>query len=174
MPTRIPEPPFLVLHIATILGLALAIAGGVEAVPDNSPSDIKTGTSLRKASAIVLLAIFLVIAGVLISFFLKKSSMFSGDRKILYAGVAALPFVLVRCIYLMLLSFDGHKAEFNPISPNVFVQAFMQILMEFLAFGLFLAAGLTSDKATDRNSDEEMVSSKAVGGVEQGDYPERR
>ena len=60
------------------------------------------------------------------------------------APPAAAPFLLVRVIYTMLVAFD-HSPKFNYASVNVFVQAFMQSLMEFIIFALYCAAGLLAE-----------------------------
>jgi len=144
MPNKIPEVAFIAHHLATIAGLALAIAGGVESIPTNTADEISTGITLRKAGSIVLLIVLLVAVAFAVLLFLRKSSAWHGDRKIIYAAVAASPFILVRAIYLILVSFDSKSKTFNTQDPNIFAQAFLQIVMEFIAFAIFLAAGLTS------------------------------
>src|ERR1700712_2427427 len=107
MPNKIPEVAFIVHHLATIAGLALAVAGGVKSIPTNTADEISTGITLRKAGSIVLLIVFLISAAFAGFLFLRRSSVWHGDRKILYAAVAASPFILVRAIYLILVAFDS-------------------------------------------------------------------
>jgi hypothetical protein len=47
------------------------------------------------------------------------------------------------------------------LTPNIYIQAFMQILMEFIAFGIFLAAGLTSQSLKEGRG-EETLGTKAA------------
>jgi len=68
--------------------------------------------------------------------------VWDGDRPLLYFGLAAEPFILVRIIYLILTAFDSHSKLFNPFAPNIYVQAFMQVTMEFIAFIFFSTAGV--------------------------------
>jgi hypothetical protein len=179
MPTKIPELPFRLIHLGTLVGLALAIAGGIEAVPGNSASEIKTGTSLRKASSIILLLIFLALAAFTVQLSARKNTAWHGDRVIIYAAIASIPFILVRAIYFILVTFDGHSKNFNPYSPNIYVQAFMQILMEFIAFLIFLAAGLTSQSLKAGREAQQTAPHKArdnssIGDAELGQYPAAR
>jgi hypothetical protein len=156
----------------TIVGLALAIAGGVESIPTGSTDDISTGIALRKAGAIILFIVFIIAAAYSGYLFTQKSSVWHGDRKILYAAVAASPFILIRAIYLILVAFDSTSKTFNTQEPNIFAQAFLQIVMEFIAFAIFLAAGLTSPSVANGRQENELSSyAKAREGApnQQGD-----
>lgn len=154
MPKKTPESAFIAHHLATLAGLALAIAGGVEAMSTDSASDVTTGIALRKAGAIVLMVVFLIAAAYSIYLFTRRSLAWHGDRKMLYAVNAALPFILIRAIYLILVAFDSKSKTFNGQQPNVFAQAFLQVVMEFIAFAIFIAAGLTSPSVSTRGENE--------------------
>jgi len=149
MTKRIPARFFQLTHLTTIIGLALAIAGGVESVPTNTASDIHTGQSLRKAGIILLLVVFLASAAIAAFTIRHIRDAWEGDRKIAYAAVACLPFLLVRVIYSLCTAFANHSTIFNSQAPNVYVQAFMQIVMEWIVWSIFLAAGLTSPKNSE-------------------------
>jgi len=140
--TSLNDQFFRLTHLILIVGLALSIAGGTESSPDNTPSTISTGLTLRKAAAILLLvgwAISLAMNGL---FLMRLRYVWEGDKPLVYFGLAAEPFILVRIIYLILTAFDSHSKLFNPFGPNVYVQAFMQVTMEFIAFILFATAGM--------------------------------
>lgn len=157
MPVKTPEPAFIAHHLATIVGLALAIAGGVKSIPTNTADEISTGIALRKAGAIVLFIVFIVAAAYSGYLFTRKNSVWHGDRTILYAAVAASPFIFIRAIYLILVAFDSTSKTFNTQSPNIYAQAFMQIVMEFIAFAIFLAAGLTSPSIANGREEKDVV-----------------
>jgi hypothetical protein len=139
-----PDRIFLVSYLIIIVGLALSIAGGVEAIPGNPAKEIAGGVTLRKAASILLLVAFFALAAATARAFTMIKQTWTGDRTIIYAALISLPFLLVRALYYVTLTFDTNSAVFNAFKPNVFVQAFMQVLMEFVAFGLFLAVGLKS------------------------------
>ncbi|KIJ41247.1 hypothetical protein M422DRAFT_255753 [Sphaerobolus stellatus SS14] len=46
------------------VGLILGVVGGTETSPDNSPSDIKTGKSLTRASSLLFLAAYIILFGI--------------------------------------------------------------------------------------------------------------
>ena len=164
MPNKVPEPAFIAHHLATIVGLALAIAGGIKSIPTNTASDISSGTTLRKAGSLILFVVFIVGAAFCFFLFTRKRSVWHGDRKLVHATVAASPFIFIRAIYLILTAFDSKSKTFNSQSPNIYVQAFMQVLMEFIAFAIFLAAGLTSPSIKDGRYEEKMGYAKAREG----------
>jgi hypothetical protein len=110
--------------------------------PTNKPNEISTGETLRKVSAILLLVGWLVSLGMNVLFVLRLHSVWEGDRPLVYFGLAAEPFLLVRLIYLIVICFATNSKTFNPFSPNIWVQAFMQVLMEFIVFILFITAGM--------------------------------
>jgi hypothetical protein len=149
MQARFPDRIFLGTHLIIIVGLALSIAGGVEAIPGNKASEIASGITLRKAASILLFLAFFVLAAATARAFTLLRQTWTGDRTIIHAAAISLPFLFVRALYYVILTFDNGSALFNAVKPNVFVQAFMQVLMEFVVFGMFLAAGLKSPKMED-------------------------
>jgi hypothetical protein len=155
---------FRITHLLIIVGLALSIAGGVKAIPTNKAAEISDGRSLRKGAAILFLIGYIVNLGLAVLAFLRIRDAWDGDRKIIYAAVASMPFLFVRLIYTVIVSFDTTSSTFNAFSPNIYAQAFMQITMEFIVFGIYLAAGLTvpSTKEAPRIHEE---SHGLVGGL---------
>jgi hypothetical protein len=135
---------FRIVHLATIAGLALAIAGGVQSNPTNSQDTINSGLNLRKGGAILFLLSFLAQAFIACLSLVRISHAWEGDRKIIHAAVASLPFLSIRMIYLLFVNFDSSSKLFSPYASNIYVQAFMQICMEFIVFILFVSAGLAS------------------------------
>ena len=144
MQKRFPDRIFLGAHLIIIAGLGLSIAGGIEAIPSNPAAEVSQGSTLRKAASILLLIGFLILAAATARALTMIKQSWTGDRMIIYAGAISLPFLLIRSLYYVVLTFDTKSAVFNAFKPNVFVQAFMQVLMEFIVFGLYLAVGLKS------------------------------
>lgn len=149
MTTKIPARFYQLTHLVVIVGLALAIAGGVESVPTNTASEISTGRTLRKAGVILLLVVFLVNAAIAVFTITRISQAWVGDKKLVYAAVACLPFLLVRVVYSICTAFATGSHIFNAQTPNVYVEAFMQIVMEWIVWSIFLAAGLTSPSSKE-------------------------
>lgn len=83
------------------------------------------------------------------------------DRRLVYACVVSVPFVVVRLAYSLALAFK-HSGDFSTFAPNVYVKAFMQVLMEFVVAAIVIAAGLVTDRVPrgavkDVSSDEGEV-----------------
>jgi len=97
--------------------------------------------------------------------------VWEGDRPLVYFGLAAEPFILVRIIYLILTAYDSHSKLFNPFAPNIYVQAFMQVTMEFITFILFSTAGVLTPgiKNTPSHPNNQMGAPPAT---QQQKYPQ--
>lgn len=109
----------------------------------DNPSDLNSGNHLREGAAILLLVVYVLLYAITASCFFKMRAIYEGDRRLVYAALAAAPFLLVRLIYSVCSAFDSHSKLFGFQSANVYVMAFMQYLMEFIVVTIFLAAGLT-------------------------------
>jgi hypothetical protein len=122
-----------------IVGLPLAILAGVDSLPNSN--NLSNAITYRKVAAILflLVAIFNIVFAVFLA--LNMRDTWEGDRIIVRCANAASPFIIVRAVYTMLLAFDKNPT-FNWATVDIYVQAFMQILMEFIVFAIFCAAGL--------------------------------
>jgi low temperature requirement protein LtrA len=137
---------FTFTHLVIIAGLALSIAGGIKSIPTNKPDEISNGVILRKAASILLLFAYLVNLALSALGVVRLREAYDGDRKIIYAAAISMPFLLLRTLYAVVVAFDTHSTTFNAFRPNIYAQAFMQTVMEFIVWGIYLAAGLTSPK----------------------------
>ncbi len=75
---------------------------------------------------------------------LHLSSVDIGDKRLDFAVILALPFILVRLAYSALAIFSHHH-EFNLISGSVAIQAIMSVLMEFIVVFIYLLVGWKTD-----------------------------
>jgi hypothetical protein len=142
---RVPARAFQVTHIITLVGLIMAVVSGSDSSSTNSKT-LQSAKTDRKASAILLL-VSLVLNTCMVGFLASRvRKVIPGDRVIVWCVLLALPFLFVRIVYYMLLSFDSSNSMFDPISPNIYVEAFMQILMEMIVYALFLTAGVSAPK----------------------------
>jgi hypothetical protein len=140
---------FQLIHLATLAALGLGVAAGVEGSPGNDPSSLANAKTYRKVSAILLIVVYIALAGITTLSFARLSSAWQGDRILVFCGLFALPFLFVRVLYTILVAFVTSSATFNPISPSVYVQAFMQVVMEFIIFALFCFAGLQASSTKE-------------------------
>jgi hypothetical protein len=139
---RVPPRLFQLTHIIVLVGLIMAIVSGSDAA-SNNPSTLDSARTYRKASA-VLLIVALILISLMVVFLASRARLIvPGDRPIIRCALLAVPFLLVRVAYTLLIAFDK---SMNPLTPNIYIEAFMQILMEFIAYALFLAAGVMASK----------------------------
>ena len=177
--TNLPDLVFRGISLLAIVGLALAIVGGID-VSDRSASasKLKTGHDLARAGSCIFLVIYLTLAAITILTFTRKSSVLTGERKLVDAGVAALPFLLVRIVYAVIVSFTTDpNSDFYAASVNVYISAFMQFLMEAIVVVIFVTAGLMTPKRQKvATPDVELNSSYAGGyaGVPTTDMPSQQ
>ena len=142
---------FKLLAILPIVGLILAIVGGTDQVPGNTPSTMSTGVTLVRAGIIIFLVVFVLLAVITVVTFFSIRSIPKGEAPLLYAVALSIPFLLVRLIYALLVDFDSGSTTFNNITGNVIVQAFMATLEEFIVVLLYLTAGLLIPKIPRSN-----------------------
>jgi hypothetical protein len=127
------------------VALALTIAGASEASPDNSASTLSQALTLRKVASILFLVAAVAISGLMLLCAGQMRLIHPGDKIIVICALVAAPFLIVRIIYSILNGFINN-ATFNYNAPSIYVEAFMQALMEFIVFALFAASGLIAPK----------------------------
>ncbi|KAK5169019.1 uncharacterized protein LTR77_006328 [Saxophila tyrrhenica] len=133
------------IHLLSLAALVLAILGGTD-ISSTISSTVSLGHTLLKAGSIVFLVIYLALAAITFLTFSRKYAVLTEERKLVDAGLAALPFLLVRIIYTVVVSFAGKGSIFYLWNVNVYVSAFMQFLMEAFVVVIFMTAGLLTPK----------------------------
>jgi len=141
---QLPPRAFQLTHLVTLVGLILSIIAGSQS-SSTKPSTVQDVRTERKAGATLLLASAILNSLIAIFLLTRIKHAQIGDRVLLYCALGSIPFLLARVIYGMLLAF-AHGSAFNPISPNIYLQAFMQILMEMICFTLYAASGRMAPK----------------------------
>lgn len=162
---------FRITHLILIAGLALAVAGGVMISPDNGASEISTGDTLRKVGSILLLVGWLILLGINALLMGRLRYVWHGDRPLVFFSLAAEPFLAVRVAYFVALSFSTTSSKtFNVFDPNIWVQAFMQVTMEFIAFILFVTAGIITPGIKNTPTDTRDSSTRLYGQPKYREY----
>ena len=110
------------------VAIVLGVVGGIIEVP-----------ALGKAGSVVLIVVFAFVCGLVAWLVVKSRTILAlaGHRGILLTS-CALPFLLVRVVYFMLLMYGPSK--FNPSHGSVVIFAVMGLLMEILVVSLLIAA----------------------------------
>ena len=141
------------------VGLILSIVGGVNAGTDFS----KTGVYKTQTLSKVGLALFIVAFGILcaITAVLSQSIRHAeeGEKRILFAVAASLPFLLVRLVYSILAVFAKEKS-FSLYNGNVTILLCVALLEEAVIVAIYEGVGLTLKK----------VSKGEVAGGERGSW----
>ena len=135
------------LHILILVGLVLAIYGGVKLF-DSSSGSASNGLSYSKAAVIILLFVLIALSGFTIVIFATRiRHALDGERQIVFACLASIPFLLIRIIYSIIVYFDWGSSVFSFLSTRnaaVIVQAIMSVAMEFIVVTVYLAAGFAA------------------------------
>lgn len=143
-PASLSQHIFRVLHLLTTAGLVLSIIGSIN-VFSNNTSNIPTGLKELKAGICFFSVVFA--ADVLITgrTLLNISQVHAGERRLVFAVSATLPFMAVRIIYSILCFFGNDSKWFSSWSLEwraVLVHGLMGVLMEAIIVAIFIVAGL--------------------------------
>lgn len=144
LPTMIWRP----IQLLAMAGLIIGIVGGSD---ESSGTPDTTGKSLMEAAAMIFFVVWLVLAVITLIIVSKQRFAVTTEKTLLRACVIALPFLLVRVAYTIAVAFSNAGGIFYFREPNVFVEAFMQFLMEAIVVCLYIGAGLMTPKAPKRD-----------------------
>lgn len=134
---------FVVLRIVqtpAAVGLILCIVGATSA---NTPAQIYNEDTV-KAGVILFTVVFILLCILTGGAALGCRSTGKGEKPLMLAVAFALPFILVRIIYVLIATF-GHNADFligNESASAVTIDLFMETLEECAVVVIYLATGL--------------------------------
>lgn len=123
-----------------MLGMGICIIGGVVGIFDYSK-----GFAFSKASIIIFLAIFCILAFLTLGSMREFGRASQEDHRILMAVIMALPLLAVYLVWSILCIFTP-SAKFNMLYGNVYIQAFMKVLEEALISIMYTGVGLGVQK----------------------------
>jgi len=126
---------FRIIQLLITVGLILAIAGGTSG-STNPDGTVKVATTSKVAIALYLVAYIAIVAVWLVSMS-SLSVVPTAERRVAFAVLMALPFVLVRLVYSACVVFL-HSHYFNLVNGSVAVHAVMSVLMEFVVVFIYL------------------------------------
>lgn len=152
---------FRPIHIASLAALILSIIGGTDRFK-TSASDRATGKDLIEAASVLFLVIYLSLAGITIWTLINIRWVLSGERKLIRACAAALPFLLVRIVYTVAVGFSPKDTPFYFTNVSVWARAFMQFLMEAIGVGIFVFAGLATPRMAKSGVQEDATEGAIV------------
>lgn len=136
-------------RIALLVALILAAVGSAK-LYSSDRSEHSQGITLARAGIVILLVLFLGLVGVTTVFassiFRGREPVNIGERRILYAVIASVPFLAVRLLYSLLVFFDTTSSTFTLRGGNIWVRSFMSVAEEWITVILYLAAGLAAPR----------------------------
>ena len=141
----VPPRLFHLLGILPVVGLILSIVGGTKLETSNPDSDtVHDAAQFSQIGSILFLVTFILCAVVVALTGLKFRYLLRSDIGLYLAASLSIPFLLVRIIYVMLVSYniEDSSSAFNSTTGNIFIQAFMSTFEEFVVVIMYLAAGI--------------------------------
>ena len=128
---------FRAVQLVITLGLILSIVGGTSSI--SSTGAYKTQTT-SKVGIVLFIISYLALVLIAVLTTLNLSSADAGEKRLDFAVVLALPFILVRLAYSALAVFSHHH-EFKIVGGSVAIMAIMSVLMEFIVVFIYLLVG---------------------------------
>ena len=145
------------LQLPAAIALIICIVGGSD-LTDSSVSEQSTGKKLVKAGLIIFLIIYICLFLLIAKSVGEISSIPSGEKRVLFVLIAALPLLGVRILF-SLLAYFSTISTFSPLNGNILVRAFMSTLEEILVVIAYALAGIMVskyDNATMRDPEMEI------------------
>ena len=133
----------------------MAIIGATR-LSSSDTSKQSSGQTFEKAAGLVFVAVYLGLFALAALTMANVRNLPWGEKWILIAILAALPFLAVRLLHSILADFEDNNT-FNIINGNATVQLCMAIIEEFIITIFFLAAGLAAPSLKSVRSGVEEV-----------------
>lgn len=163
------DPKFFIpIRVFALTALILVSVGGAK-----RGSDVDTAVALTKAAVVLFLAIWATLSAIAILTHTRIRYVLPVERKLLYATVASVPFLLVRIVYSMAVGFStSPSSPFYTWNVNSYVQGFMQFAMEAMVIIIYVSAGLMTPKAAKRETLESSVDAGSAKSGSEADAAE--
>ena len=116
-----------------------------------------------KVGVVIFIIAWIILCGLLANLAMRSACIDKSERRLVLAVAVSVPFILVRLIYSVILSF-AHNPRFNLISGSVTINLVMAVLEEFVVIILCLGIGLTLRVQRERD-----VFVRGVGVVQNSD-----
>jgi hypothetical protein len=143
------------LHIPCILALVLVIIGGVN-LADSDPSKEARGKTFSKAGVIIFVCAFIILVVIAVIMIPSTRNAPSFEKRILYAVLAAFPFLAVRLVYTIIASFSS-LPRFSIRTADPILQLVMVTLEELVVVLLYLLVGWMAPRETKQTAADEVA-----------------
>jgi len=165
---------FRLLQLLITIALILCIVGGTSSY---TSAGVYQPQPTTKAGVVLYLVAFIALVLIAAITTSKLSNAPSDDKRLVWAVILALPFILIRIIY-SLISVFSHNRHFNLITGSVAIHVCMAVLEEMAVVLIYLAIGWKIDTLTP--TDRGPIASRpwkgnlAAGGGARGGNGRRR
>jgi hypothetical protein len=130
---------FSIISLASIVGIALAIYGGIQSA---NSATLETN-SLLKVSVIIFVACYLAFIGLFLMFLRQWKAIPQAEQKVLLCFACCVPFMVVRFLYGILGTFDESlRSQFSVLAGNVTTFLCMAVLEEVFVVAFFVFTGM--------------------------------
>ena len=129
---------FRIVQIVITVGLILSIAGGTSSTTSTGAYKVQTSS---KIGIILYILAYLALCLIALMTTIKLSRGSTGEKRLVFAVLAALPLIFVRLVYSALSVF-AHSHDFNPIDGSIAVLVVMAVLEEFAVVLIYLLVGM--------------------------------
>ncbi|CAK1367229.1 unnamed protein product [Cercospora beticola] len=141
---------FRPIHLISLAALILSIIGGTKTAQGDKDS-YDLGRTLLKVGSVLFFLIWVALSAIAIYTFCRKAHATSSESKLVLASICVLPFLLVRIVYTLAVSFSSAGSIFAYPTPSVPVQATMMFAMEAIVLCFYIFAGLFTPRQ-ERNT----------------------
>jgi hypothetical protein len=97
---------------------------------------------MTKIGIILLVAVFAVVVLITAMFMFHRSHAEPGERRLINAIAASIPSILIRLIYVVLITFS-HIQKFSVLQGSVVVFGCMAIMQELIVVIIYIGVGIT-------------------------------
>jgi hypothetical protein len=126
-----------------VIGLVLNIVGGTSS--SIGPDGTIEVNILSKVGIILYIVAFVALILMFLVSLTRAHYVPEKERRVPYAIIVALPFILVRLLYSACAVFL-HNHLFNLVTGSVVVLALMAVIEEFIVVAIYVALGFLVDK----------------------------
>ena len=130
---------FRLISLVSLVGVILAIIGGVNSSTSNNPTKVDTKT---KVGVCLFVAAWLGLSIVLAISATRISTVEPGEKRLVLAVGISVPFILMRLLYSLLGAFSKNK-QFSSITGSVTINLCMAVVEELVVILVLLGTGFT-------------------------------
>jgi lysylphosphatidylglycerol synthetase-like protein (DUF2156 family) len=130
---------FRITQLGITIALILSIVGGTSSISSTGVYKVQT---MSKAGILLYIVCYLALALMALLTLRNTFYLTSGETRIMWAVFVALPLLLVRLVYSLLLIFD-HKQRYSLVNGSALIHALMAVVEEMLIILIYLGVGWT-------------------------------